>query len=165
MGQRGCCMRQEVEDHILSLWLDFPWAADGRRQVNAFPFFFSLLSLHTPHHAEPVPVTMVTQGEPSRETEACKQKRNPLSHFRNLTGGESPPPPKQRRKWIRDIITQWHLILYYICICFIITFFFSCAGTYESTKVSLHCSTDSKWTSVSLTFMLFFWYLLCTCLF
>lgn len=80
------------------------------------PFFSSLFSLHTPYHAEPVPVTMVTQGEPSRETEGCKQKRDPLSHFRNLQGGGSPPPPNQRRKPIRDIITQWHLILYYICI-------------------------------------------------
>lgn len=125
------------------------------------PFFSSLFSLHTPYHAEPVPVTMVTQGEPSRETEGCKQKRDPLSHFRNLQGGGSPPPPNQRRKPIRDIITQWHLILYYICIVSqtLSSTFFFCACTCESTKVSLHCSPDSKWTSVSLTFMLFF----CTC--
>lgn len=75
------------------LWLDFPWVAGGRLQVDQ-SFFFppSPLSLHT-HHAEPVPVTMVTQGEPCHETVGCKQKRDPLSHFRNLQGGGSPPTP------------------------------------------------------------------------
>lgn len=72
------------------LWLDFPWVAGGRLQVDPSPP--TPFSLHT-HHAEPVPVTMVTQSEPCRETEGCKQKRDPLSHFRNLQGGGTHPPP------------------------------------------------------------------------
>lgn len=120
------------------------------------PFFSSLFSLHTPYHAEPVPVTMVTQGEPSRETEGCKQKRDPLSHFRNLQGGGSPEETDQR--YHNSVAFNTVLYLHWKSD-FIIHIFFFCACTCESTKVSLHCSPDSKWTSVSLTFMLFF----CTC--
>lgn len=39
--QCGCCMRQEVGDHLQSLWLDFPWVAGGRLQVDAFSLFFT----------------------------------------------------------------------------------------------------------------------------
>lgn len=107
-------MRQEAEDHLLSLWLDFPWVAGGRLQVDAFPLFF-LSSL--PPYSSPCQTSPCYHGNTGRaepwDRGMQTEERSTLP-FPQSTG--SPPPPNQRRKWIRDIITQWHLILYYMFI-------------------------------------------------
>lgn len=151
--RRGRCMRQEVGDHLLSLWLDFPWAAGGRLQVDAFFFFSSALSLHRPSPCRTSPCYHGNTGraEPwDREMQTVERSTLP---FPQSTGRRA-PPPTHTRKWIRDLIAQWRLIPYFICILSEKYFMCKC----ESTKVSPH----AKWTPVSLTFMWFLWYLLCT---
>lgn len=56
-------MRQEAEDHLLSLWLDFPWVAGGRLQVDAFPLFF-LSSL--PPYSSPCQTSPCYHGNTGR---------------------------------------------------------------------------------------------------
>lgn len=129
------------------------------------PFFSSLFSLHTLYHAEPVPVTMVTQGEPSRETEGCKQKRDPLSHFRNLQGGGSLPPPNQRYQRYHNSVA-FNTVLYLHCKSdFIIhIFFFLCLHVWVYKSIPA-LQPRLKMDICFFDFYVILWCLFCTCLF